>query len=104
MIKRGSKEDITDFLQTLNKLSSKKKKQINKSKQNKNIKKTSKRKATISSFDSFNKIAMLIPILTTKKSNPNAKDIDITIIGMDVYCATFHLKKAQVIAISMKNI
>ena len=32
MIKRGSKEDMTDFLQTPNKLSSKKRKQINKSK------------------------------------------------------------------------
>ena len=37
MIIRGLKEDITNFLQTLNKLSSKKKKQINKSKQKTNI-------------------------------------------------------------------
>ncbi len=32
MIKRGSKEDMTDFLQTPDKLSSKKRRQINKSK------------------------------------------------------------------------
>ena len=32
MIKRGLKEDMTDFLQILNKLSSKKRRQINKSK------------------------------------------------------------------------
>ena len=32
MIKRGSKKDMTNFLQIINKLSSKKRKQINKSK------------------------------------------------------------------------
>lgn len=51
MIKKGSKEDMTDFLLILNKLSSKKRKQVNKSKQKVSIRKTSLRKTTISSLD-----------------------------------------------------
>ena len=53
MIKKGSKEDMTNFLQIPNKLSGKKKRQINKRKQKTNIGETSSRKATISSLDSF---------------------------------------------------
>ena len=46
---------MTDFLQTPNKLYSKKRKQINKSKQKTSRKKTSSRKVTISSLDSSDK-------------------------------------------------
>ncbi len=53
MIKRGSKEDMTDSLQTPNKLFSKKRKQINKSKRKASIGETSSRKATINNLDSF---------------------------------------------------
>ena len=49
MIKKGLKEDMTDFLQTPNKLSSKKRRQINKSKQKASIEESSSRKATINS-------------------------------------------------------
>lgn len=41
IIKKGSIKNITNFLQISNKLSNKKRKQINKSKQKANIKKTS---------------------------------------------------------------
>ena len=55
MIKKGLKEDITDFLQTPNKLSSKKRRQINKSKRKTSIGETSSKKATISSLDNSDK-------------------------------------------------
>lgn len=55
MIKKGLKEDLTNFLQTPNKLFSKKSIQINKNKQKISIRETSLRKATISSLNSSNK-------------------------------------------------
>ena len=55
MIKRGSKEDMTNFLQTPNKLSSKKRRQINKSKRKTSIAETNSKKATINSLDSSDK-------------------------------------------------
>ena len=61
IIKKVSKKVMTNFLQTPNKLSSKKKRQINKSKQKTSITKTSLRKAIISSLDSSNK--KKLPIL-----------------------------------------
>ena len=95
---------MTDFLQTPNKLSSKKKRQINKSKQKTSIGETSSKKATISSLDSSNKKELPVPILATKKSDPKAKDIDIAIIGADAYCAACRLKGAQVFVVSMRDI
>ena len=104
MIKRGSKEDMTDFLQTPNKLFSKKRRQINKSKRKANIEESSSRKATINSLESSNKKELPVPIPTTKTSEPKAKDIDIAIIGANAHCAACHLKRAQVFAISMRDI
>ena len=104
MIKRGSKEDITDFLQTPNKLSSKKKRQINKSKRKASIGETSSRKATISSLDSSDKKKLLDPIPAIKKSEHKAKDIDIAMIGANVYRAACRLKEAQVFAVLMRDI
>ena len=104
MIKRGSKEDMTDFLQIPNKSSSKKRRQINKSKQKASIKESSSRKATINSLESSNKKELLVPIPTTKTSEPKAKDIDIAMIGADAYRAAYHLKGAQVFAISIRDI
>lgn len=51
MIKKYSKEDITDLFQMLNKLPGKNRRQINKSKQKVSIRETNSRKATISSLD-----------------------------------------------------
>ena len=104
MIKRGSKEDMTDFLLTPNKFSSKKRRQINKSKRKVRIGETSSRKATISSLESSDEKELPVPILTTKISEPKAKDIDIAMIGVNAYCTACRLKRAQVFAVSMRDI
>ena len=62
------------------------------------------KKATISNLDSSDKKELPVSILAIKESDPKAKDIDIAIIGADTYCATCHLKRAQVFAISMRDI
>ena len=95
---------MTDFLQTPNKLSSKKRRQINKSKRKASIEESSSRKATINSLESSDKKELPVPIPTTKTSEPKTKDIDIAMIGVDTYCAACHLKRAQVFAISMRDI
>ena len=104
MIKRGLKKDMTDFLQTPNKLSSKKRRQINKNKRKASIEESSSRKATINSLESSDKKELLVPIPTTKTSEPKAKDIDIAMIGADAYCIACHLKGAQVFAVLMRDI
>ena len=104
MIKRGSKEDKTNFLQMLNKLSSKKKRQINKSKQKTSIREISSRKATINSLDSSDKKELPIPIAATKKSDLKTKNINRVIIGVDVYCIACCLKWTQVFVILMRDI
>ena len=104
IIKRGLKEDITDFLQTPNKLSSKKRRQINQSKRKASLGETSSRKAIISSLNSLEKKELSVPILATLKSNRKAKDSDIAIIGADAYCAACHLKRAQMFAVSIRDI
>ena len=104
MIKKGLKEDMTNFLQMPNKLSSKKRRQINKSKQKTNIGETSSKKATISSLNSYNKKKLPVPILATKKSDSKAENIDIAMISMDAYCIACRLERAQVFAVSMRDI
>ena len=73
IINRGLKEDIINFLQMPNKLSSKKRRQINKSKRKTNIGKTSLRKATISSLDSFDKKNCQFPYRQQKNQIPRLK-------------------------------
>ena len=104
MIKKGSKEDMTDFLQMPNKLCGKKRRQINKSKRKASLGETSSRKAIISSLDSPDKKESLVSIPATIKSEPKAKDIDIAMIGADAYRAACRLKGAQVFAVSMRDI
>ncbi len=104
MIKKVSKEDMTDFLQTPDKLSSKKKRQINKSKRKASIGETSSRKATINSLDSSDKKELSVSLVAIKTLEPKAKDINIAIIGADAYRAACRLKGAQVFAISMRDI
>ncbi len=86
------------------KLSSKKRKQINKSKQKASIGETSSRKATINSLDSSDKKELPVPLTAIKTSEPKAKDIDIAMIGADTYCTTCRLKRAQMFAVSMRDI
>ncbi len=85
MIKKSSKKDITDFLQILDKLPSKKRRQINKSKQKASIGETSLRKATINSLDSSDKKELLVLLAVIKTLEPKVKDIDIAMICMDAY-------------------
>ena len=93
---------MTNFLQMANKFSSKKRREINKSKQKTSIEE--KIKATINSLDSSNKKELLIFIMAIKKSDLKAKNSDITMIGADAYCTACHLKRAQLFAISMRDI
>ena len=95
---------MTDFLQMPNKLSSEKRRQINKSKQKINIEETNLVKTTITSLDSFHKKELPVSILTTKKSDIKAKKIDIVMIGKDIYYAAFRLKRVQVFALLMRDI
>ena len=83
---------------------SKKRKKINKSKQATSIGKTSSIKATISSLDSSHKKELPVPISATKELDPKAKDIHIAMIGADAYYVACRLKRAQVFAVSMKDI
>lgn len=95
MMKRDSQEDKTNFLQTANTFFSKKRKQINKIMWKVSIGETNLRKATISSLDSFDKkkLPVLIPII--KKSKFNTKNINIVIIGANVYYTAFYLTRAH---------
>lgn len=68
MIKKGSINDITDFLQMLNKLSGKKRRQININKQNASIEKTSFRKTTIGNLNNPNKKELLVSISAINES------------------------------------
>ena len=104
IIKRDSKKDMTDFLQILNKLFSKKKKQKNKSKQKASIGETSSRKAIISSLKNFDKKKLLIFIPATKILKLKAKNIDIAMIGTNAYCIAYYLKEIQLLAVLIKNI
>lgn len=72
----------------LDKLSRKKRSQINKSLQKANIRETSPKKATISSLNNLDKNELLFHIASIKTSKPKVKDIDIGIIGADAYYAT----------------
>ena len=87
-----------------NKLFNKKRRSINKNKQKASIKKTSSRKATISSLESSDKKKLSVPIPAIKILEFKAKDIDIAMIGADAYCIACCLKKAQVFIVSMRDI
>ncbi len=68
MIKKGSKEDITNFLQTPDKLLCKKRRQINKSKRKPSIREISSRKATINNVDSFDKKELPVLLVSGNKN------------------------------------
>ena len=85
-------------------MSSKKRRQIKKSKLKASIGEISSRKATISSFDISNKNELPVFIPATKTLEPKARDIDITMFGVDTYYVACRLKRAQVFAISMRDI
>ena len=104
MIKRDSKKDMNEFLHMLDKLSSKKLKQINKSKQKVSIGEINSTKAIINSLDSLDKKELSVFLVTTKTSEPKAKDNDITMIDGNAYCTTSYIKKAQIFVVFMRDI
>ena len=104
MMKRRSKKDMTNFLQTPNKLFSKKRRQINKNKRKASLEKTSLKKAIISSLDSFDKKKSPASIPATIRLKLKAKNIDIAIIGANTYCIACCLKRAQVFAVFIRDI
>ena len=104
MIKRVTKEDITDFLQMMNKLSSKKRKLINKSKQKICIEKTTSRIPIINNWHNSNKKELQLSIPETIISKPKVKNIDIAMIDADAYCAAYYLKKASLFTLSIRDI
>ena len=55
-------------------------------------------------MNSSDKKELPVPISATKESDSKAKDIDIAMIGADAYRAACRLKKAQVFAVSMRDI
>lgn len=59
---------MTEFLQTPNELSNKKKRQINKSKWKRSIRESRSREVIISYLDSFDKKELSVSILVTIKS------------------------------------
>ena len=85
---------MINFLQMPNKLSNKKRRQINKSKGKVSIGETNSRKTTISSLKSSDKQELLVSIPATKKLETKVKDIDIAMIDTNVYCIAYYLKEA----------
>lgn len=85
MIKKGLKEDMPDFLQMPNKLTDKKRRQINKSKPKASLRETSSKKVIIGSFNNFDKKVWSVSIPAIIKSKLQAKDIDIVMIAADTY-------------------
>ena len=88
----------------LNKLSNKKRRQINKKKQKTSEGETSSRKTTISNLDSFDKKELPVTMLVIKKSNSKEKNNNIAMIGANAYRAACCLKRTQVFAVSMRDI
>ena len=68
------------------------------------IRETNSRKATINSLQNSDKKELTVSLVITKISKPKAKNIDIAMIGADAYYIVYHLKRAQVFTISIKNI
>lgn len=58
----------------------------------------------ISILDKSRKNSLPISTLKIKVSTLAIKQIDVTIISADTYCTTCRLKKAQVFAISIRNL
>lgn len=95
---------MNDFLQTSNKLSDKKRREINKSKRKTSLGKASSKKAIISRFNSLDEKELPISIPKTTKVKSEAKEIDITNIAAGPNNAACCLKRASVFTISMTDI
>ena len=94
IINKGSMEDKTDVLQVPYKLSNKKRRQINKNKWKAGIRETSPRKAIISNLSGLDKDPLSVSIPTIKELLSKTQNINIAMIGADIYHAACRLKKA----------
>ena len=91
-------------MQLLNKLSNKKRRQINKNKQKVCIRETSLKKVIISSLSSLNKKQLSVSILAIKKSLPKTQDIDIAIISANTCYAAYCLEDVSFFVLLIKDI
>lgn len=104
ILKKGLAEKIDKFLKISEELSKKKRRLINASKRKTSMAKSNHKTVVISILDNSKKKGLPISIPETKVSTLDIKEVKITIIGMDAYRTAYKLKRAQVLAISMRNL
>lgn len=101
ILKRSSIKNLDDFLRTLQKILNKIRRLINVSKRKQSMNKQKLKIVVISFFDNSGIKNLLILILT---SILDTKKVSIAIIDIDAYCAIYKLKRAQVFAMSIKDL
>ena len=101
ILKKGSDENLNDFLRTPQKISNKKRRLINASKQNRSMDKQKPKTIVISSLDNSGIEGLPIP---TQVSTLGTNKVDVAMIGADAYRAACKLKGAQVFAVSMRDL
>ncbi len=101
ILKRGSAERINDFLKTPKKISDKKRRLINASKRKLAMQKQKSETVVVSLLDNSGKKDMPIPPQTPPLST---KKVDVAMIDADAYRTACRLKKAQIFAVSMKDL
>lgn len=104
ILKRDSAEKIDDFLKTLEKMSKTKKQLINTAKRKLNINKSKYKTDPISTLNHSGKEQLLILIQEIKILTLDTKEVNIVIIGANVYCTACKLKKALVFALLMGDL
>lgn len=96
-------EKIDDFLKRPDK-TSKKKRLINASKQKVSINKLKPNIVLISTLDQSKREGLSILILEAKALILATRNVDIAMIGIDVYCTACKLKRTQVFDVSIKDL
>lgn len=94
MIKRGVKEDISNFLQNRKKLHVKRRRQVNTIKWKACLEETSSRKSTICSSNNSDKKESLVFRSAIIKSEASDKDMNRAVICIDAYYTACFWKKA----------
>ena len=101
ILKRGSDENLDDFLRTPQKISNKKRRLINTSKQKQSMDKQKPEIIVISSFDNSGIEGLPIP---TRVSTLGTNKVNVAMIGADAYRAAYKLKRAQVFTVSIRDL
>ena len=101
ILKKGSIENLDDFLKTTEKIIGKKRRLAITFKQKLNIGKQNSKTAVINILGNLGKkeLPNSTLALTFRKSVE-----DVTMIGVDAYCLACQLKEAQVFAISIRDV